>query len=673
MQRCQELLAEVACCRCTISSVHAAMQFVRRCASYVRCLPHYKEHRCASLGLRRHTSKKSIYLSRVSIKKKMAAVAPAPVPVAPIPGAPAPPSASLYVGDLNKDVREEHLFEIFSVVGPIDSIRVLRDHISRVSLGYAYVNFSSAQDAERALETLNYYGIKGRPLRIMWKQRDPSMRKSGAGNIFIKNIDASVTSRDLLDTFSQFGNILSCKVASSDDGKSKGFGFVQYQTKEEAERAVKSTNGQKLTPTQSVALIVAHYVPAEKRHAGRSFTNVFVKNFRDDVTDEQLAAAFASCGKITSAVVARDANGKSKRHGFCNFETPEAAVKCVDQFNDTETLAMAGEKIGVMQHLKKSEYARLRTLPSKGGPDKAPFQGTNLYVKYLDDDVNDEKLREMFAACGQITSAKVEMDKEKGVSKGFGYVNFSTPEEATKAVTEMNGKTVGTKPLYVSLHMSSDQRKQYILSQSMRQPSFRTPMYNPGMMPYNIYPGMMGAMPYGQQFPQNRMMGGMRPVGAPGRMMPGQGHAGPRNAPFMGPGQMAVRPPRSNNLPGGPGMGAAPARPAAPGQPQAVFKQQARNVPSAAPGAPAAAAPSQNKHDLAAMLAQASPEQQKQMLGERLYMLIIPTQPQLAGKITGMLLEGLDTAELLGLIDSPLALDEKIKLALEALQKHSKA
>jgi polyadenylate-binding protein len=594
-------------------------------------------------------------------------------PVAPIAGATAaPPSASLYVGDLNKDVREEHLFEIFSVVGPIDSIRVLRDHISRVSLGYAYVNFSSAQDAERALETLNYYVIKGRPLRIMWKQRDPSMRKSGAGNIFIKNIDASVTSRDLLDTFSQFGNILSCKVASSDDGKSKGFGFVQYQTREEAERAVKSTNGQKLTPTQSLALIVAHYVPAEKRHVGRSFTNVLVKNFRDDVTDEQLAAAFASCGKITSAVVSRDANGKSKRHGFCNFETAESAVKCIEQFNDTETIAVAGEKISVVQHLKKSDYLRVRQMSTKGGPDKAPFQGTNLYVKYLDDDVNDEKLREMFAACGQITSAKVEMDKEKGVSKGFGYVNFSTPEEATKAVTELNGKTIGTKPLYVSLHMPKITRLPFLAQQSMSRPApyGRGPqMYNP--MAYGMYPGMpMGGMPYGGQggFPQNRMMG-MRPVG---RMMPGQGPAGPRNAPFMGPGQMAVRPPRANPA-GGPAIAAAPARPAGPGQPQAVFKQQARNVPSAAPGAPAAAAPAQNKNDLAAMLAQATPEQQKQMLGERLYMLIIPTQPQLAGKITGMLLEGLDTAELLGLIDSPLALDEKIKLALEALQKHSKA
>jgi polyadenylate-binding protein len=555
---------------------------------------------------------------------------------------------------LNKDVREEHLFEIFSVVGAIDSIRVLRDHVSRVSLGYAYVNFSSAQDAERALDTLNYYVIKGRPLRIMWKQRDPSLRKSGAGNIFIKNIDASVTSRDLLDTFSQFGHILGCKVATSEDGKSKGFGFVQYQTVEEAEKAVKCTNGQKLTPTQSLALVVAHYVPAEKRQAGRSFYNVLVKNIREDVTDEQLAAAFASCGNIMSAVVHRDPNGKSKRHGFVNFELPEYAVKCIEQFNDSESLAMPGDRIQVLQHLKRSEYHRQRAFTAKGGADKAPFQGTNLYVKYLDDNVTDEKLREMFAGCGQVVSANVEMDKEKGISKGFGYVNFSTHEEATKAVTAMNGKTVGSKPLYVCLHMSREQRLQFALSHGMRHNNFRQPMYNLGMMPF--FPGMMGQMPYGQ----NRMMNSMG--GPVSRNMMGTNHGpgGPRNPAFMAPGHMAVRPPRVT--------GAYAAVP-----PAAVFKQQARNVPFAAPGAPVAVAPAPNKNDLVAMLAQATPEQQKQMLGERLYMLIVPTQSQLAGKITGMLLEGLDTAELLSLVDSPLALHEKIKMALDALQKHAKA
>ena len=347
----------------------------------------------------------------------MAATVSAPIAVAPapgaLPGASVPPSASLYVGDLAKDVREENLFEIFSVVGPIDSIRVLRDHISRASLGYAYVNFSSAQDAERALETLNYLDLKGRPIRIMWKQRDPSMRKSGAGNIFIKNIDASVTTRDLLDTFSQFGNILSCKVATQPDGKSKGFGFVQYQTREEAERAVKSTNGQKLTPAQSLALVVDHYIGIGERI--RPFTNVFVKNLRDDVTDEQLNAAFASFGSITSCVVQKDkASGKSLRFGFCNFATPEAAKLCVDQIGDTEGLAEAGERIKVVPHLKANAHVSLSQSTRSGAGKEKPFQYTNLYVKYLDDDITDDKLRAMFAACGQITSAKVEMDRESG-------------------------------------------------------------------------------------------------------------------------------------------------------------------------------------------------------------------------------------------------------------------
>ena len=245
---------------------------------------------------------------------------------------------------------------------------------------------------------------------------------------------------------------------------------------------MKCSNGQKLTPTQSLALVVAHYVPAEKRLVGASFTNVLVRNIREDVTDEQLAAAFAGCGKIMSAVVHRDANGKSKRHGFVNFELPEAAVKCIEQFNDSESLAMLGDRIQVLQHLKRSEYHRQRAFTHN-----APFQGTNLYVKYLDDNVTDDKLRDMFAGCGQVVFAKVEMDKEKGISKGFGYVNFSTPEEATKAVTEMNGKTVGTKPLYVCLHMSREQRLQFALSQGMRQNNFRQPMHNPGMMPF--FPG----------------------------------------------------------------------------------------------------------------------------------------------------------------------------------------
>merc|ERR1712146_379769 len=71
-------------------------------------------------------------------------------------------------------------------------------------------------------------------------------------------------------------------------------------------------------------------------------------------------------------------------------------------------------------------------------------------------------------------------------------------------------------------------------------------------------------------------------------------------------------------------------------------------------------------------IAELPAEQQKMVLGEKLYPLIAVSQPKLAGKITGMLLDSYFSEEIIHLIETPVALNAKIKEALVALDQHAK-
>merc|ERR1711939_455572 len=241
-------------------------------------------------------------------------------------------SASLYVGDLHTEVTEALLCDIFNAVGPVASIRVCRDAVTRRSLGYAYVNFHMMVDAERALDTMNYTMIKGRPIRIMWSHRDPSIRKSGKGNIFIKNLDKSIDNKMLYDTFCTFGNILSCKIAYDEQGRSKGYGFVHYETEEAAETAIEKVNQKMLKDKIVYVGKFKRKVDREGEVGGseRKFTNIFVKNLDESVSEEEIRTIFGAYGEITSLAVMKNEEGASKGFAFINFQDFDAAKNAVD-------------------------------------------------------------------------------------------------------------------------------------------------------------------------------------------------------------------------------------------------------------------------------------------------------------------------------------------------------
>jgi len=597
---------------------------------------------------------------------------------APAPNAAAQPplaSASLYVGDLDPNITEPQLFETFSVVGPVASIRVCRDAMTRRSLGYAYVNFHNVVDAERALDTLNYTTIKGKACRIMWKHRDPSIRKSGAGNIFIKNLDKSVDTRTLHDTFSQFGNILSCKVSMDDQANSRGFGFVQFETAEEANEAIAKVNGIMLLEKK---LFVGPFIPRNERDSvtgERRFTNCYVKNFPEDVADDKFEAEFKKYGEVTSCKIMRKEDGTSRGFGFVNFKEADHAKAACEAINasktfggDKEVYCGRAEKESERKEKLKKKYDAIRMERLKNN------QLVNLYIKNLDDTIDDEKLRTTFETFGTITSAKVMRDKDRPeVSKGFGFVCFAQPEEATRAVTAMNGQMVGTKPIYVALHQPIEIRRQMQAAQGQR-PQQMLPRFQVGsampMPPMNMAgfgPGRgAGAAPVFMGWPQ--------PMGQP---QPGMRQQYPnRQQPYMNNAQ--GRQQRGQNAGyNANAQGVRQQKGAAPGAAQQRMPMQQGQQQQPAPAQPQQPAvpaipPSQmTKDQLMNYLVNAPPAQAKQILGERLYHLIQGSQGELAGKITGMLLEGLDNSELVALIDDQQALTGKIQEALSALEAHA--
>jgi len=608
-----------------------------------------------------------------------------PATMVPAPATGPPANASLYVGDIGNDVTEAMLFEKFNAVGQVASIRVCRDAITRRSLGYAYVNFVNPADATAALETMNYDPIQGVPCRIMYSQRDPSMRRSGVGNIFIKNLDKSIDHQALYDTFKQFGKILSCKVVvDHNSGESRGFGFIHFETQIAADTAIEKVNGMVLNENQV-------YVGPFKSKGDRvdemgklekEYTNLFIKNLKDDVTEEELDAKFSVFGKITSRKVMGAEDGtKSKGFGFVAYEDPESARGAVEAFNEKPVEGLSkminGELATLFVGRAQKKAERQQTLRSsyekRRVENQNRYKGVNLYVKNLDDSITDDQLREAFTDFGTITSAKVMRD-DKQSNKGFGFVCFTSQDEATKAVTEMNGKILVSKPLYVALAQRKEERKQQLALQHnqrlqnlrmqagmYQQPAGLQPMYMPQVMAapqqaqQRYYPGVRGPNQY-MAGPQGQRMVGLPQQGynrMPGMQPPRAVRNGQPRQPKRAPN------PQFNNNNQQPRQRVGQNMPMPVGGPQG-----GNNAPMQQPGG---AQPL-----TASALASASEAEQKQMLGERLFPLIQQTHSDLAGKITGMLLE-MDNSELLHLLEDVNALKLKVEEAVKVLDEHNRA
>jgi len=162
-------------------------------------------------------------------------------------------------------------------------------------------------------------------------------------------------------------------------------------------------------------------------------TRIIVQNLSFSTTESELADRFSGLGEIVECVLATDANGKSRGFGFITFSDRESVQKATAEGAEFE---LGGRTLRVQVANQKRE-------PSKGkAPREVKAFGPKLYCGDLPWELSAEELSAHFEKFGKVENAYLaEVQYAAPVNgykphRGFGFVEFSTEEEATKALKE---------------------------------------------------------------------------------------------------------------------------------------------------------------------------------------------------------------------------------------------
>ena len=172
---------------------------------------------------------------------------------------------NLLVKNLSKDISAVQLWNTFRVYGDVRSCKLSVD-FQGLSKGFGYITYYNVIDSENARNILNNKELNGKPLIIDFLL--PGIRRAiRKNNIYVKHFPTeNFSDQDLINVFSNYGEVTSVMIVKdqNDPQKNKGFGFVCFKSSEEAEKAQKTLNGQKLWENL-VPLYVSFAMKKEER------------------------------------------------------------------------------------------------------------------------------------------------------------------------------------------------------------------------------------------------------------------------------------------------------------------------------------------------------------------------------------------------------------------------
>jgi nucleolysin TIA-1/TIAR len=156
--------------------------------------------------------------------------------------------AHLYVGNLSPRVTEYMLQEIFAVAGPVQHVKIIPDrNYQHGGLNYGFVEYIDMRAAETALQTLNGRKIFDTEIRVNWAYQGQQNKEDTTGHyhVFVGDLSPEVNDEVLGKAFSAFCTMSDARVMwDMNSGKSRGYGFLAFRDKTDAEQAIATMNGE---------------------------------------------------------------------------------------------------------------------------------------------------------------------------------------------------------------------------------------------------------------------------------------------------------------------------------------------------------------------------------------------------------------------------------------------
>ncbi|KAG1052643.1 hypothetical protein G6F46_001373 [Rhizopus delemar] len=258
------------------------------------------------------------------------------------------PASTIYIGNLDPRVNETMLHEIFATVGPVAGVKIItvRKYNQLGAVNYGFVEFFDPRVAEQAIQDMNGRKIFNYEIRANWAQPSSSVQQTIKEDtthhfhIFVGDLAPEITNETLAQAFSVFGTMSEAHVMWDPmSGKSRGFGFVAFRDKADAEKAIATMNGEWLgsrpvrcnwaTQKGQTAMPVpqpGQQLPYEivVQQTPAYVTSIYVGNIPPHVSQNDLVQQFQRFGFVTEVKFQAD-----RGFAFVKMDTHENAANAI--------------------------------------------------------------------------------------------------------------------------------------------------------------------------------------------------------------------------------------------------------------------------------------------------------------------------------------------------------